>query len=505
MYSLPPSRLVQPSSPAILLSPEQMTKADTLAIAGGIDCMTLMKNAGYAVAREIEKHWSPRPVLVVCGPGNNGGDGFVIASYLRGAGWHVSVTLMGPVDALSGDAATAAKLWHDEILSIDSEDILQEVELVVDAVFGAGLNRDFTGPALDLLRRASDQDIPIVAVDIPSGVDGATGRVLGDAVPANLTVTFFRMKPGHKLLPGRDLCGALILADIGIPSDVCLDIASQTWVNQPGLWLLPELNADSHKYTRGHTLVVGGQMSGASRLAVRAARRIGSGLVSILCPHHLLTVYASDAPGAIILAHEGDGLTTLAEQLNDPRKNAILIGPGYGLEGPEKNILQQKILKVLGSGRACVLDADALGAFVDHPEDLFKAIKGPTILTPHAGEFAKLFPDLKGDRLSNVRAAAQRCQAVVVLKGSDTVIAAPDGKALINDNAPPVLATAGAGDVLAGLIVGLLAQGMRPLAAAAAGVWIHGDAARRFGYGLIAEDLPEQLPKVLSALHVPSE
>ncbi|MBN2752791.1 MAG: NAD(P)H-hydrate dehydratase [Rhodospirillaceae bacterium] len=473
-----------------------MTLADRFAVAAGISGAMLMDNAGRAVAREIEKRWTVRPVTVLCGPGNNGGDGFVVAIALREAGWPVTVALSCPASALRGEAAAFAESWGPDIQSL-SPDCLDGAELVVDAVFGAGLSRDVDGLIAEVLGAAQDASLPLVAVDIPSGVDGATGAVRGFAAAAALTVSFFRMKPGHVLLPGRDLCGSVTIADIGIPDDVCYEIAAQTWVNRPSLWQIPVPHSLSHKYTRGHVLVVGGTMTGAARLATRAARRVGAGLVSIVCSPHAFTAYAVDAPGALVFAsHTDTDEAVFREVLADERRNVVLIGPGHG----ELPRLRQRILEVLATGRGCVLDADAIAAFAETPDVLFQAIQGPVILTPHAGEFSRLFPDLTGGRLHAVRMAAKRSGAVVVLKGSDTVIAAPDGKAVVNDNAPPTLSTAGSGDVLAGLIAGLLAQGMRPLAAAAAAVWVHGDAAKRLGPGLIAEDLPEMVPMVLRAL-----
>jgi len=498
-------KLINPASPSVLLTPQQMAEADRLTIEGGVSGMTLMKNAGNAVVRELEKHWSKCSVLVLCGPGNNGGDGFVIASRLRSAGWAVALGLTCKVGDLKGDAVQAAALWgKDTILPMDTVS-LDDVDLVVDAVFGAGLNRDFEGQAANLLKTAEAKKIPIVAVDIPSGVNGATGEVMGYAPSVNLTVTFFRMKPGHKLLPGRDLCGVLAVTDIGIEEDVGEKIGPQVWLNQPDLWRIPFLHVSAHKYTRGHVLMVGGPMTGAVRLACRAARRVGAGLVSILCSQSLHDIYAADSPGTIVIINDDENDDVFQTCLADARKNVVLIGPGHSTEGTQrKTLLKRRIMNCLSAGRSCVFDADAIGAFSDEPELLFQAIKmneeAHVVMTPHAGEFARLFPDLTSNKLECAQKAAFRSGAVIVLKGSDTVIAAPDGRALISDNASPSLATAGSGDVLAGLISGLLAQGMTPLEAAAAGVWIHGDAAWRFGLGLIAEDIPEMVPKVLTGL-----
>ncbi|MGE4529426.1 MAG: NAD(P)H-hydrate dehydratase [Rhodospirillaceae bacterium] len=486
------------ASPAVLLTPTQMAEADRLAVASGVSSATLMANAGGAVAREIESRWTPRPATVLCGPGNNGGDGFVIAAALRAAGWPVTLALLGDAERLSGDAARFFAAWNAPVAE-PAPACLKGAGLVVDALFGAGLNRTIDGAAAELLGAARDAGAPVVAVDIPSGVDGATGEVRGVAAPAALTVTFFRMKPGHLLLPGRALCGDVVIADIGIPEEAARASGAHAWANRPGLWRLPPPGAADHKYSRGHVLVVGGGMSGAARLAVRGARRAGAGLVSLLCPPQVFSVCAADAPGALVFAaKDAADETVFRELLADARRNVVVIGPGHG-EPPR---LRRRVLDVLATRRACVLDADVFAAFAEAPASLFRAIAGagPVVLTPHEGEFARLFPDLSGDRLARARAAAERAGAVVVLKGADTVIAAPDGCAAINANAPPWLATAGAGDVLCGIVAALLAQGMSAAAAAAAAVWLHGAAAGHFGPGLIAEDLPETLPAVLRAL-----
>ncbi len=477
---------------ALLLSPSEMAAADAFAIAAGVPGATLMANAGRAVAEAILARWSPRPVAVLCGPGNNGGDGFVAARVLADAGWPVRVASLAPVSAYRGDAAMFAADWG-EVTEL-SEASLDGAQLVVDALFGAGLNRALDGAAAAVLRAAEARGLPIVAVDVPSGLDGATGAVRGYAPRAALTVSFFRAKPGHLLLPGRDLCGECAIVDIGIPEAAALANRARCWRNGPGLWRLPRLGADAHKYRRGHLLAVGGPMTGAIRLAVRAARRAGAGLASVVCEAADALAYAQD-PGAIVLPGGDDAF---AAALADARRNVVLIGPGHG----EAERLRGRVAAILAAGRACVLDADVFGAFAEAPSALFDAIRAPAVLTPHAGEFARLFPDLDAaaDRLGAARAAAARSRAVVVLKGADTVIAAPDGRAAINADAPPTLATGGTGDVLAGIAAGLLGQGMAAFEAACAAVWLHGRAAAAFGPGLIAEDLPEMLPGVLRAL-----
>jgi NAD(P)H-hydrate epimerase len=373
--------------------------------------------------------------------------------------------------------------------------VIEGAELVVDAIFGAGLSRALAGPAADTLTAAASRRLTIVAIDVPSGLMGDTGEVLG-AVAAVLTVTFFRKKPGHLLLPGRPLCGEVIVANIGIPVAVLERVVPNTFENDPRLWLsdLPLTREDGNKYSRGHALISGGYpVTGAARMAARAAARAGAGLTTIAVPALALPIYAAALTSIMVrpLAAPDD----FGELLDDKRFSALLIGPGAGV-GEET---RSRVLTMLASGRPTVLDADAMTAFQSDPDTLDRAIHGPCVLTPHDGEFRRLF-DPSGDKLTRTRAAARRSGAVIVLKGSDTVIAAPDGRAIINSNAPPTLATAGSGDVLSGIVLGLLAQAMDPFLAAAAAVWLHGAAAADFGPGLIAEDLPDLLPGVFRRL-----
>jgi len=330
---------------------------------------------------------------------------------------------------------------------------------------------------------------------VPSGLMGDTGISLG-AAPAVLTITCLRKKPAHLLQPGRALCGELVVAPIGTPEQALAQVAPDTFENDPLLWAhaLPTLRADGNKYDRGHALVWGGYpLTGAARLAARGAARAGAGLTTVIVPPQALAVYAAALTSIMVgpVATPGD----VDRWLSDSRCTAMLIGPGAGISPDTR----AQVLRVLQAGQATVLDADALSCFQGEPAALFQAITGPCVLTPHQGEFARLF-DASHDKLHNARAAARLSGAVVVLKGSDTVIAAPDGRAIINTNAPPSLATAGAGDVLSGMILGLLAQGMPPFLAAAAAVWLHGAAAAHFGPGLMAEDLPDRLPAVFRRL-----
>ena len=482
-----------------LLTPTEMATADRLAISGGVSGAELMETAGRAVAELIAQRWSPRPVSVLCGPGNNGGDGFVAARSLAGFGWPVRLGLLGERGAARGDAAHHAALWREPVEPLGL-DLLRGAGLVIDALFGAGLSRPLEGMARQMVEALAKQPAPVVAVDVPSGLDGATGTMQGAAAPAAITVTFFRKKPGHLLLPGRALCGELVLVDIGIPASVLSAIAPRTHENGPALWrqIYPWPALGGHKYSRGHALIAGGEiMTGAARLAARGAQRAGAGLVTVAAPAPAWPIYAAALTSVIVrpLVRDAD----FAELLGDRRRNAILVGPGAGSGLSTRH----QALAALATKRAVVLDADALTLFGEKPETLFAAIVGPTVLTPHEGEFARLFT-LTGDKLTRARAAAALSGAVILLKGADTVIAAPDGRAAINANAPPELATGGSGDVLAGLVTGLLAQGLDPFNAACAAAWLHGDAAADFGPGLVAEDILERLPQALSRLKQPS-
>ncbi|MGA2187218.1 MAG: NAD(P)H-hydrate dehydratase [Steroidobacteraceae bacterium] len=480
---------------AALLRVAQMAEADRLTIAAGTPGIDLMDNAGTAVVREIVQRWRVCRVCVLCGPGNNGGDGFVVASELAAAGWPVWVALLGHRDRLAGDAKYHAARWQGAVEPL-APAAVADAQLVVDAIFGSGLNRGLDENVVRTLAAAVERQVPLLAIDVPSGVMGDTGEAQG-AAAADCTVTFARKKPGHVLLPGRELCGDIVVADIGTPPAVLDGIAIDTWENHPSLWQreLPLPGAAGNKYSRGHALLCGGYpMTGAARMAARAAARIGAGLTSVAVPQVALPIYA----GALtsIMVHPIARPEDFSHLLADSRYTALLIGPGAGTGAATR----ARALEMLATQRAVLLDADALSAFADCPDALAAAIKGPCILTPHEGEFARVF-DVHGDKLTRARAAARACGAVIVLKGYDTVVAAPDGRAIVNTNAPPSLATAGSGDVLGGMILGLLAQGMDAFLAAAAGVWLHGAAAAQFGPGLLAEDLPDLLPGVLRRLH----
>jgi hydroxyethylthiazole kinase-like uncharacterized protein yjeF len=430
---------------------------------------------------------------VLCGPGNNGGDGFVVARRLARAGWPVRLALLGRRERLSGDAALAAARWRGGVEPLTPA-ALDGAGLVVDALFGAGLSRPLDGAAGATIEAVVDRGLPSVAIDVPSGVHGDTGAVMGTAAAARMTVTFHLAKPGHLLLPGRDLVGELVVADIGIPDAVTDELGIHLGANHPRFWadLMPRRNSTSHKYTHGHALVLGGRetASGAARLAARAALRAGAGLVTVICPKQARATYASQLTAVMLAPFDGDA--GFEAELADPRRNAILLGPGCGVG----TALRRRVVLALRSGKTVALDADALTSFAERPGELFDAIRGACVLTPHEGEFRRLF-DLEGDKLARARAAASASGAVIVLKGADSVIAAPDGRALIQPRASPRLATAGSGDVLAGIVLGIVAQGMQAFEASAAAVWLHAAAAHGAAPGLIAEDLIERLPLAL--------
>jgi ADP-dependent NAD(P)H-hydrate dehydratase / NAD(P)H-hydrate epimerase len=492
-----------------LLTNAEMAEADRLTIAAGTPGATLMENAGRAVADCAARHPLGTRVVVVAGPGNNGGDGFIAARVLAERGYPVRVLLAGDSAKLKGDAAQAAERWKGTTEPA-APAALAGAQLIIDALFGAGLDRPVEGVPRAMIEAMNGAGVPIIAVDLASGVNGTSGAVMGVAVNARESVTFFRRKTGHVLLPGRLACGKLRLADIGIRAEVLSQIRPKTFANHPDLWrhVFPQPRLDGHKYARGHAVAVSGGLSttGAARLAARGALRAGAGLVTIACPSDALAVVAT--ANLAVMVRPVDGAAALAAFLADRRLNAVVLGPGGGVGGG----MRELVLAALAGRRAVVLDADALTSFADDPAPLAHAIgqrgDARTVLTPHEGEFERLFskiPEVFGgkSKLDRARAAAKYCGAVVLLKGPDTVVAEPDGRAAINENAPPWLATAGAGDVLAGFITGLLAQGMPVFEATCAAAWLHGEAANEFGPGLISEDLPEALPRVYRRLFEP--
>ena len=517
-----------------LLTPDEMGEADRLTMAGGTSGWMLMQRAGRAVADTVLTRYSQaRRIALLAGPGNNGGDAYVVAARLGQAGRRVTVFSLGDAGRLKGDAATAAEAYAGPSAPLQDLD-LTDFDLVVDGLFGAGLARPIDGEATAVIERVNACGLVVIAIDLPSGVSGLSGAVLGTAIQADATVTFFRRKPGHLLQPGRGLCGALIVAEIGIAPRVLEAIAPMHFANEPALWAsqlrLP--SQSGHKFDRGHAVVFSGgaTQTGAARLAANGALRGGAGLVTVLAAGSALMVNAAHLTS--VMLKRCDGSEDLDGFLEDERLNAFVLGPGFGI-GENARV---HAVAILAGGRRLVLDADGISSFKDCPELLFEAAKaaagsirstdtrssvsqergsqiashmrleqGPAlVLTPHAGEFARLFPDLAADqsmaKTSCSLAAAARAGAVVVLKGADTVIAAPDGRVAINANGTPWLATAGSGDVLCGLVAAQLAQGIPSFEAACVAVWMHARAAELFGPGLIAEDLPGLMPQVLGEM-----
>jgi len=490
-----------------VLTTTEMERADRLTIAAGTPGFALMMSAGQAVAEAAMDLVGEGSIVVVAGRGNNGGDGFVAAAELAARGREVSVILLCERDSLQGDAALAAKGWKFPVLPFNPQAIGKPA-LIIDALFGAGLNRPVKGEPHEMIEAINANGAPVLSVDLPSGINGTSGSVMGVAIDAVETVTFFRRKPAHLLLPGRMHCGRVRVADIGIDAQVLDEIRPQTSENIPQAWKnsFPVPRIDGHKYARGHAIVVSGGIAstGAARLSARGALRAGAGLVTLASPREALAVNAAALTAVMVCAI--DTVVEFAELLTDKRLNACVIGPGAGVGSHTRDFVHT----ALSAKRHLVLDADALTSFAEAPDRLFESIKSSAdpqvVLTPHEGEFPRLFSDSSNkhpnrSKLERVRDAAQRSGAVVLLKGPDTVVASPDGRTTIAANAPPWLATAGAGDVLAGIIAGLLAQGVAAFEAASIGVWMHGEAAREAGPGLIAEDLSEVLPAVFRRLY----
>ena len=488
-----------------LLTPDEIAEADRRTIAAGTPGTELMERAGLAVA-DCTAGIVPTGgwIAIVCGPGNNGGDGFVAARILRERGFAVRVSLLGPRDALKGDAAAAANRWKGEVEPF-SADAIVDATVIVDALFGAGLGRDLEDASRAAVEAIAASGTPTIAVDLPSGIDGRTGKVCGAAVHAVETVTFCRRKPGHLLFPGRDHCGRVTVADIGIADATIKNLKPATFANEPELWKdkFPKPRRQGHKYDRGHAVVVSGPLhaTGAARLAARAALRAGAGLVTVAAPKPALPVLAATLLAVMVL--EPTGAKGLAKLLADQRMNVVVLGPGQGVG----KATREAVAVAAKAKRALVVDADAITSFAGVPDALAKAIRAASavVLTPHEGEFARLFGAkskvLAADsKVERARAAAEALGAVVLLKGPDTVVAAPDGRASLGTNAPPWLATAGSGDVLTGIVAGLLAQGMPAFEAASAAVWLHGEAGNVAGPGMISEDLDLALHDVMGRL-----
>ncbi|UXN04304.1 NAD(P)H-hydrate dehydratase [Bartonella sp. HY406] len=495
---------------SFLLNPQEMAQADSLTIKnGGLSGYQLMLNAGLAVADTLLKQFpDTKKVAILCGPGNNGGDGYVAAAVIKRRGLE-AICFTDTEPRPQSDAQTAASNFQGSIKPI-AEFNPDEFDVIVDGLYGAGLDRPISGNDADLINLANNSGKPIVAVDLPSGISGLRGDILGVAIKAQLTVTFFRMKPGHLLYPGKSLAGKVICADIGINYKVLDEIKPKTMVNIPFIWKdkLPIPDHNSHKYSRGHCAVFSGPSTstGAGRLAAHASARAGAGAVTLLSQSSALLVNAVQLTS--VMLHIYDRIEDIIEFMHDRKVKAAVLGPGFGDRMRARDIALELI--ITQSLDALVLDADGITAFTEISQRLFSSIERSTtkvILTPHEGEFKKLFPEIARNkflsRLEKAQMAAEQSKAVILYKGADSVIAAPDGRAAINTNAPAYLATAGSGDVLAGLCGGFVAQGMPAFEAACAATYLHSEAASIFGPGLIAEDLIDTLPQALRWLLQP--
>jgi hydroxyethylthiazole kinase-like uncharacterized protein yjeF len=497
-----------PPTPHSILTAQQMRQAEQFAVQAGSPLIVLMERAGLAVAERIFERYQKCPTLVLCGPGNNGGDGFVVARHLSAKGWPVRVMLYGKIEDLAPEAKIAASRWKGAVMTATATAVAGVIEkgarLVVDALYGIGLKRAITGEAATILQVINNASLPVVAVDIPSGLNSDTGQIFGQTLAAAMTVTFFRKKLAHVLMPGRMLCGEVVVADIGIPEEAMQGLTLQITENHPDLWsgYFPRPRLNMNKYDRGHTLVYGGaHLTGASRLAALAAQRMGSGLVTIAAPHVSYMVYALWMTSIIVREFDDKNFAdTFNEIIADKRINVAIVGPGAGVDDNTK----AAVLAALGAKKKCVLDADAISVFARGDFDVLRNALEPmhhqAVLTPHEGEFDRIFgrvADSTKDKVTRTRLASAAIQCPVLLKGADSVIATPEGLAVINTNGPATLATAGTGDVLAGFIGGLMAQGVDAFIAACMATWLQGSVAAEFGPCLIAEDLINGLPGVL--------
>ena len=478
-----------------IFSIDEMIRTDTNAIASGISGETLMENAGRAVVEEITRRWQNKKTVILCGPGNNGGDGYVIARLLSDLNWPIKILSTIDPSKLIGDAKKAASKWNGEVDLIYDIKKYPKSELLIDCLYGTGLSRTIETKIKKLIKHYNSSKSKIISVDIPSGIHGDTGQVLGAAICADLTVTFCVPKRGHFLLPGKTLCGTIIITDIGIPKNIINDIDTNVRLNLPKNWKahLPKPKPETHKYSRGHTFVLGGSVysTGASRLGAEAALRIGSGAVTILAESKSLDIYAYHTTS--IMLKKVSQLESILSYKKHPK--SILIGPGCGVDYHTEEYLK----KILKSKTPCVIDADALTLIANKPNSFIPQLHPNCVLTPHEGEFKRLF-DLSSDKITSTQISSKMTGSVIVFKGADTVICSPSGRVCIDNNSTPWLSTAGSGDVLAGLISGLLSQGMDPFDAACAGVWIHGELGTRLGPGLISENICTGLPKLLSDL-----
>lgn len=485
-----------------ILTAEEMRRVDQAAIAGGTKGIELMTAAGQAVVQRIMQDYTTCPVLVLCGKGNNGGDGFIVASLLEKSGWPVRVACLAKTTDLKGDTALAAKTFSGKIEALNSNLGIKDARIVVDAVFGTGFTGTLEPELVTLFDKVRAKAPVVVAVDLPSGIEADSATIAEGTLKADITVTFCRRKVAHMIYPARAMCGRIVRSDIGIDDATVSAQNALAFENNPALWLasLPVPDAASNKFTRGHVSVYGGTCrTGAAALSARAAQRAGAGLVSIASPQASELYYRLAA--ASLMVDTCDTLDEYKAILADERRNAVVIGPGaLPAQGGEED-LRAAVAAVIETPKAAVFDGDVFRAFEHHPSHLLGHLDPARhVLTPHAGEFLRLFGSPEGCKLDQARAAAKKANAIVVYKGPDTIIAAPEGLAVIDVSGPPTLATAGSGDVLAGMIAGFAAQGMPPFFAACAAVYLHSQSARLHGLGLTAEDIISNIHQALNNL-----
>lgn len=480
-----------------ILTPHEMQKAEASAIASGINSFQLMLSAGASVAELIKKNFQQTPVLVLCGKGKNGGDGFVAATQLQKEGWPVRVACLVKKTTLKTEALQAAKEWPGAIEDLNSNLSIKDTGLIIDAVFGTGFSGSFPPELSTLFDKVRNKNISVVAIDLPSGLDSASGSIADGTLSATMTITFSRKKRGHLLLPGKSFCGKVCVADIGIPDKIISDASPAVFENHFGLWLksFPIPKQDTHKYARGNVCIYGGKKrTGAACLAAAAAQKTGAGAVTILSSPETESIYRQYR--ASLMVDTFSNSEELKNVLRDERKNVFVLGPGAGTE----DAVKESIDLALSFNKSFVLDADIFSLYKNNSKELFDKLSPKCVLTPHMGEFERLFPDIVGNKVEKAQKAAKVSNSIVVLKGSDTVIAAPDGTAVINSNAPPTLAIAGSGDILAGFIAGLIAQGMPSFMAACAACWLHGETAKNYGFCLTPEDIISNVNHTLNKL-----
>ncbi|MDP3495393.1 MAG: NAD(P)H-hydrate dehydratase [Hyphomonadaceae bacterium] len=481
-----------------ILTCDEVRAAEQRAVEAGISLWALMQKAGQACADVLHAEFPEGRVVVLAGPGNNGGDAFVAAQRLRDLGRNVWLYDLAPTQQRTPEGINALNALTGARQPLEDMRLTPD-DIVLDGLFGAGLSRPLSGEAAFAAEQVNASGSKVVAIDVPSGVNGDTGAIPGPAIRANVTVTFCAKKPAHVLQPAASLCGEVIPAEIGFGRFIN-DAAHALHENAPALWAnaLRWPEATSHKHQRGRLAVVSGGLAntGAARLAAHSGLRIGAGLVTLLCAPSALIVAASSVTAVMTSSFAGpDDLVAQTE-----RSSAIIIGPAAGFT----DATRANVEALCRAGRRLVLDADALTVFADQADHLRAILPAASILTPHTGEFERLFPGLLGgsvNKVEAVRTAAHRIGATVLLKGADTIIAAPEGRAVVNTHATPFLATAGSGDVLAGIVGGLLAQGLTPFDAARAAAWLHGDAGFRVGPGLTAEDLDASLRETVRNLY----